>query len=367
MICKKFLISVYTLTLLLVASHSNAQQPNDIAVIAYYTGDEKEIGNYDIHKLTHIIFSFCHLKDGRLHVDNAGDTVTIKHLVELKREHPTLKVMLSLGGWGGCEPCSDAFSTSEGRQLFARSVKEVNDYFGTDGIDLDWEYPAIEGHPGHPYEPADRANFTALVKELRTVLGEKQELSFAAGGFQKFLDQSVEWNEVMPLVDRVNIMSYDLVNGYATVTGHHTPLYHTNPDEESTNRAVEYLLNLGIPAKKLVIGAAFYTRIWKNVASANNGRYQTGEHTRGYHFKRYETELVPENGWEYFYDEQAEAPYWYNQAANRYATGDDLRSVRAKTTYAIEKKLGGIMFWELTLDTYRKGMLDAIDEVKRSH
>src|SRR5690606_21876668 len=112
----------------------------------------------------------------------------------------------------------------------------------------------------------------------------------------------IEWEKVMPLVDRVNIMSYDLVNGYSTVTGHHTPIYGVHADEESTDRAVSYLLGKGVPAEKLVIGAAFYTRVWQNVAAADNGRYQTGEHTKGYNFKQYETELTPEKGWAYFYD-----------------------------------------------------------------
>lgn len=339
-----------------------AQQVPDFSVIAYYTGDDQKIDQYDVGKLTHIIFSFCHLKDGRLHVDDARDTITIRHLVSLKKKHPTLKVMLSLGGWGGCEHCSTAFSSSEGRALFAQSVKEVNDFFGTDGIDLDWEYPAIEGFPGHPYKPEDRENFTALVSELRNVLGDKHELSFAAGGFQHYLDHAVEWDEVMPMVDRVNIMSYDLVNGYSTVTGHHTPLYSTRPADESTNRAVKYLLGAGVPARKLVIGAAFYTRVWKNVAATDNGRYQAGEHTKGYPFRRYETELGSDKGWAYFYDEAAEAPYWYHATDRLYATGDDRRSVKAKTEYALNKKLGGIMFWELTLDKEREGMVDAINE-----
>jgi len=337
-----------------------AQQRQDFSVIAYYTGNDQVINRYPVDKLSHIIFSFGHLRDGRFHISNARDTATIKHLVGLKKEHPNLKIMLSLGGWGGCEPCSGVFSTPAGRARFAQSVKEINDYFGTDGIDLDWEYPAIEGFPEHPYKPEDRKNFTELVVELRTVLGNTNELSFAAGGFQKFLDHSIDWDKVMPLVDRVNIMSYDLVNGYATVTGHHTPIYGVRVGEESTDRAVSYLLDKGVPAEKLVIGAAFYTRVWQHVAPTDNGRYQTGEHTRGFDFKRYETELTAEKGWKYFYDEQAEAPYWYNAGTRQYATGDNIRSVKAKTRYALRKKLGGIMFWELTLDKEQGGMVDAI-------
>lgn len=339
---------------------------DDFSVIAYYVGDDQTIDRYEVDRLTHIIFSFSHLKDGLLHVRNQRDSTAIKHLVSLKEKHPHLKIMLSLGGWGGCEPCSEAFSTDEGRLRFAQSVKETNDYFGTDGIDLDWEYPAIPGHPGHPYMPEDRENFTELVVALRDVLGSNNELSFAAGGFQTFLDESIEWDKVMPLMDRVNIMSYDLVHGYSTVTGHHTPLYSVRPDEESADRAVQYLLDIGVPANKLVIGAAFYARVWQDVDSTKNGRYNPGEHTRGFNFKQHGEELTVEKGWQYYYDEDAQAPYWYNAKERKYATGDDARSVSAKAQYAIDHGLGGIMFWELTLDKEREGLLQAISEVVRA-
>lgn len=353
-----------SILLFLIVFSGWAQTKSKMDVIAYYTGDKEGISQYNVSQLSHIIFSFCHLKDGKLQVDNARDSITIKHLVNLKNQHPKLKIMLSLGGWGGCPDCSETFSTEKGRTLFAQSVKEVNAYFKTDGLDLDWEYPTIEGFPGHQFQEADKDNFTALVQVLRKALGKKNELSFAAGGFQTFLDQSVDWKKIMPLLDRVNVMSYDLVNGYSKVTGHHTPLYSTFKGEESTDHAVEYLLNIGIPSTKIVIGAAFYTRVWKEVKPINNGLYQSGIPTSGVNFKKYTTEFTPEKGWTYFWDAKAKAPYWYNATEGLFATGDNLVSVKAKTQYARDKKLGGIMFWELVLDEPQNGMLEAIHQAK---
>ena len=355
------------IALLLLCSFTTstfAQKNKKIDIIAYYTGDDKLINDYEVKKLDQIIFSFLHLKDGKLSVDSPKDSTTIKYLVSLKASNPQLKIILSLGGWGGCEPCSAAFSTAEGRLTFAKSVKEVSDYFKVDGLDLDWEYPAIEGLPGHLYQAADKPNFTELIKILRATLGKKYELSFAAGGFQKYLDESIDWKTVAPLVNRINIMSYDLVNGYSTVTGHHTPLYSTNPKEESTDRAVEFLLKQGIPAEKLVIGGAFYTRTWKNVANTNNGLYQAGEHIQGVPFKSFGDTFTEANGWKYFWDDKAKAAYWYNEKEKTFATGDNLTSIKAKAEYAKAKKLGGIMFWELPLDAPRNGMVNAIYEVK---
>lgn len=348
----------------LCISNTFAQKNREMNIIAYYTGDDKLIDQFEVNKLNQIIFSFCHLKEGKLSVDSAKDSITIKKLISLKKTNPQLKIILSLGGWGGCEPCSSEFSTAEGRLKFAKSVKEVSDYFKVDGLDLDWEYPAIEGVPGHLFQPADKPNFTELIKVLRSTLGKKYELSFAAGGFQKFLDESIEWKIVMPLVNRVNIMSYDLVNGYSKVTGHHTPLYSTHKNEESVDKAVTYLLKLGIPSHKLVIGAAYYTRTWKNVPNTNNGLYQDGEHTEGISFKNFASTYTEANGWKYFWDEKAKAPYWYNENTKTFATGDDISSIKAKTEYVKAKKLGGIMFWELTLDYPKMGLTNAIYETK---
>src|SRR5258705_9392270 len=153
--------------------------------------------------------------------------------------------------------------------------KQINDY------EFEKLTHIIEGFPGHLYQLADRKNFTELIKVLRTTLGNSNELSFAAGGFQKYLDESVEWKLVMPLVDRVNIMTYDLVNGYSKVTGHHTPLYSSDQQPESTDFAVQYLIKKGVPKNKLVIGAAFYARVWEDVPPANHGLYQSGNFKMG--------------------------------------------------------------------------------------
>src|SRR5687767_9087764 len=181
------------LIVLLFAMKTFAQPP---AIIAYYAGPAQRVDSFEVEKLTHIIFSFCHLKGNRLNVDRAGDTLTIQKMVALKKRNPKLKVLLSLGGWGGCRMCSEVFSTGQGRDEFSASVKELTDYFKTDGIDLDWEYPAIAGYPGHRFVPEDKPNFTALVASLRKALGKKHEISFAAGGFTTFLQDAIEWHKV---------------------------------------------------------------------------------------------------------------------------------------------------------------------------
>ena len=361
---------VSTTLAILVASFLSgcAKTPNessakpDFAVIAYYLGDAQEVDKYPVEKLTHIIFSFLHLQGNRLTVDNPKDDATIKHLVALKEKHPSLKIMLSLGGWGGCETCSQVFATQQGRSEFSQSVKELLVKYRADGLDLDWEYPAIEGYPGHAYVPEDRQNFTLLVQELRNAFGGQYELSFAAGGYRDYLENSVEWEKVMPLVDRVNLMTYDLVNGYSKITGHHTPLGPSQYQKESTRTAVQFLDSLRIPMNKIVIGAAFYARVWENVETENNGLYQPGTFKESVNYKDFETYFGEGDEFAEHYDPETEAYYRYSPARKLFATFDNPESARAKTKYAQANDLGGIMFWQLTGDKHANGLLDAIHE-----
>jgi chitinase len=287
-------------------------------------------------------------------------------MVSFKKRNPGLKVILSLGGWGGCETCSDVFSNKQGRKEFASSVKELFEYFGSDGIDLDWEYPTIAGYPGHKYQLSDKENFTALVKQLRQTLGPKYEISFAAGGFSEYINKSVEWKKVMKKVNYVNMMTYDLVSGFATTTGHHTALYSTGQQVESTDNAVQKLFSLKVPKSKIVIGAAFYGRVFETSADTNSGLYQPAKFLKGVSFKNFSTQLSADSGFVSYWDDHAMAPYMFNPSQHLFVTYDDKRSIQLKTQYAMDKKLGGIMFWQLRDDAFTEGLLDAIDEARRS-
>jgi chitinase len=359
---KKVLFSLFAANILFISAFS--QPRTDIAVIGYFAGPSTALDSFPIQKLTHLIFSFCHLKAGKLSVDSKADSACIQKMVSFKQIYPSIKIILSLGGWGGCKDCSATFATRKGRNRFARSVKEINQYFQTDGIDLDWEYPAIPGYPGHPYSRADKKNFTALVKALRRQLGTKHELSFAAGGFDLFIDSSVEWKKVMKRVDKVNIMSYDLVHGASKVSGHHTPLYSTPQQKESGDNAVRRLVQLGVPAHKIILGAAFYARMFEVSDTNSQGLYRPAHFYRGISYRRLYDTVSATNGFVQYWDPVANAPYAFNAQRKMQVTYDDSLSIARKTEYVIKKGLGGIMFWQLMDDKGSGGLLDVIDRTK---
>ncbi|RXK58082.1 glycoside hydrolase family 18 protein [Lacibacter luteus] len=361
---KKQVFSILLFVLTVSICSAQKQTAKSMEVIAYYAGGSEAIDKFKAEQLTQIIFSFGHLKGNRLHIGSARDTATIHKLVALKKRNAKLKVLLSLGGWSGCAPCSDVFSTAAGRKEFAASVKELLQFFKADGIDLDWEYPAIEGYPGHTYRKEDKDNFTSLVQLLRTTLGKEKIISFAAGGFDEFLQESIDWKKVMPVIDFVNMMTYDFVGGYSKVTGHHTSLYSTGTQKRSADNVIRYFESINAPLQKIIIGAAFYARTWQGVNNSNNGLYQAGTFKDFVSFSQFKKHLNSDSGFVYYRDPVAQAPYAYNNRTKIFATFDDEVSVAAKVNYVQQKKLGGIMFWELSLDKPANGLLQVITDAK---
>lgn len=345
-----------------------AQSPGSkqLAVIAYYSGNGSDITQYAINQLTHIIYSFAHVKGNRLYVSAPAGAI-LRKLVSLKKTYPALKVLLAFGGWGGCATCSPLFANSDNRKAFARSVQEILDQYQLDGIDIDWEYPAIQGPVGHPFAPSDKQNFTALIQELRLAVGHKKEVSVATGAFTEYLQSSLEWNKVAAQVNRLHLMTFDLVNRLSVNTGHHTALYTTHIQKESAANALRYLDSLKIPRNKIVIGAACYARIYEQTDSINNGLYRPCRFKGFAVYKTYEQVFSAKNGYTCYQDEEAKAPFCYNAGKKQFATFDDIGSVKRKTKFAIDNQLQGIMFWELRQDKTRNGLLNAIYEVKTSN
>src|SRR5205085_757913 len=111
-------------------------------------------------KLTHVNFAFAVIADGECVVkDKVGSADAFKRLVGLKKKHPTLQTLISVGGWGGSGEFSDAALTPESREKFAKSAAHFAHDNGFDGVDIDWEYPTGGGAEKGKGRPEDTKNF----------------------------------------------------------------------------------------------------------------------------------------------------------------------------------------------------------------
>lgn len=275
-------------------------------------------------------------------------------LASAKKENPKLSIVLSVGGWGA-GGFSEAAATAEGRQSFAVSAKALVEKYRLDGIDIDWEYPCIgigEIEASHH----DKENFTLLLKEIRKELDDIKErhcmLNIAVGGDSYYI-RCTNLKEAVAYLDYVHVMTYDLRGGFLVATGHHTNLYGNQADlmEVSTDHAVKCYIKAGVPREKLIIGSAYYSRMWTGVPDVNHGLMQMASSTGGYgpDFAELTSSYINKNGYTRFWDEEAKAPYLFN--GDTFISYDDEESIEHKAAYVKKQDLAGMMFWEYGLDT----------------
>jgi chitinase len=319
-------------------------------------------------KLTYINYAFVDIKNNRawLHGE-ATDTVNFRKLNLLKKENPSLKILISIGGWTWSGKFSDAVLSDTSRQGFAASAIAIIKKFDMDGIDIDWEYPGQPGYEGNIYRPEDKQDYTLMFKELRKQLddlhqqtGKKYLLTTAAGGFKDFLDDTGMGN-AQQYLDYVNLMTYDYSGG--RIASHHTNLYASKKYKSQNNadNAVTLFMAAGVPADKLVMGIAFYGRV-SNLADGAKGLGDSvATYARGKGYSTIKDSLVNQQGFKAYRDRHAKAPYLYNSTTRQFVTFDDEWSVKKKCKYVKRKKLGGVMFWEYDSDL--KGYL--LDEINR--
>ncbi|OAB43036.1 glycoside hydrolase family 18 protein [Paenibacillus glacialis] len=339
-----------------------------IYIVAGYVVDSKlpDLTQEDLMKLTHLNVAFGHIKDDVIITDH------MKHmdmLQKIKNEHPELNLILSVGGWsaGGF---SEAASSEAGRSAMANSAVRVLVEYPFDGIDLDWEYPCY-GEAGIQSSPDDKKNFTLLLKTMREALdhqgvkaGRHYLLTIAAGADQYYVD-GTEMDQVQQYLDFVQLMTYDMRGGFQVLTGHHTNL-HTSPGDLfriSTESSINMFIRAGVPREKIVIGVAFYSRVWQQVLDINHGLHQMAGSTGGYgpDFTDLSANYININGYTRYWDKDAKAPFLFNGSS--FISYDDEESLEYKCEYVKNHKLAGVMFWEYgcdethrLLDTMHKGL-----------
>jgi chitinase len=341
------------------------------AVIGYLFPQDALIDPAQIaaDKLTHINYAFANLRDGQVVEGFVRDAENFKVLAAVRRSHPHLKLLVSVGGWTWSKGFSDAVLTGERRQRFVASAVDFVRRHDLDGFDVDWEYPGLPGDD-NPHRPEDKANFTAVMADLRAALdkdaasrGRTALLTFAAGAFPDFIDHT-EMARVQASVDFVNLMTYDFrVASVDRVAGHHANLYdHPSDDKQrSADRAVREFLAAGVPSAKLVMGVPFYGRGWRDVNPAANGLYQPGSAVERMNltYGRLAAEVVGRDGFTRRWDATAQAPFLWNADRRIFISYDDPESMRLKAEYVRAKGLGGVMFWQYGEDP-SGALLDAL-------
>ena len=244
----KTFLSLAIALMMVVTAYAKQGKADNMVVVAYVTSWTNEVPDPTV--MTHINYAFGHVSDSfdAVRIDNPD---RLRMIVGLKQQKPSLKVMLSVGGWGSGR-FSEMASSEQNRKAFAKDCRRKVDEFGLDGIDIDWEYPT-QSSAGISASPNDTQNFTLLMRDLRRELGKKKLLTAATVCDAKYID----FQSCIQYMDFVNVMAYDMGNP----PHHHAALYPSAISSHITSsQAVEEHLKAGVPASKLVMGMPFYGR-----------------------------------------------------------------------------------------------------------
>ncbi|KAI9334557.1 glycoside hydrolase superfamily [Obelidium mucronatum] len=350
-----------------------------------------------------------------LHVTKLNGVVRIKY--------PKLRTLISIGGWSGSSPFSTIASSAGTINTFVKSVAHYLDQNGFDGVDLDWEYPAGGGLACNVVSPNDAINFVTLLQALRTELGPTRIISIAmSANTDRYQVNGTNYiPQYAKQISYFQIMTYDFYGSWSPYSDFNSPLNSpskTDPKQPSTN-GVQYSISgginaytkLGVSKNKLVAGLAFYGRSWQVQPNPpQNGLYQKCQGTVSgdacvpivgdvldvstypdacgdqYHSTvwmymnlrgdsrsgnaAYTQPNAPlangpttaSNGWTRKYFKFAESPTLYHpnyRGAPTFISYDDPTSIKAKSTWAKKKGLGGVMVWEIDQD-YRGEMIRAL-------
>lgn len=291
-------------------------------VVAYVTSWSEVMP--DLQYMTHINYAFGHVNESfnGVKIDNEE---RLRQIVDLRKQKPELKVLLSIGGWGSGR-FSEMAANDEYRRAFAADCDRVVKEFALDGIDIDWEYPT-SSMANISSSPDDTENFTLLMQDIRAAIGNEKELTLATVASARYID----FKAILPSVDFVNIMAYDM----ASAPKHHSALYPSGHSGDITSDgAVTAHLKAGVPPSKLVMGMPFYGRGGDGYPS----------------FQDYNKVGNTDTQYTEKWDEVAQVPYLADKNDTLVFGFENPRSLAIKCQYILDKDLLGGMYWDYSGD-----------------
>ncbi|KAL1918975.1 uncharacterized protein VTP21DRAFT_2356 [Calcarisporiella thermophila] len=361
-------------------------------------------------KYTHINYAFAVLNKDDYTPYFTDDWAVESKLPSIvqKAHAANTKVYLSIGGWTGCIKFSPMVKSAQSRKKFIDWNINFIKKYGTDGVDIDWEYPGREGAACNEVDKEnDSKNFLVLLQELRKALDtefpDKRKDITMAVRVQPFDGPNGPMKDVSQyakVVDMFNIMAYDINGAWAPITGHHAP-FDFEPGKAapfSYTQGIHDWTAAGVPPAKINAGLPFYGRSIQALQDMtcdnqyvpaktgapkgdNEDAYwqdpfcgkEPGGVSGIWKWKNLRSQGVlatPTTAGDANYircfDQKTKTPWLFNKQTKVYISYDDPVSLQNKVNYALCKGLGGVMVWDISNDYYN-GKFELLDSIQGIH
>jgi GH18 family chitinase len=267
--------------------------PPGPVVIGYFPSWAADLGAVQYENLSHVNYAFV--------LPTAGGGLTaveqpqrLTSLVTMAHARG-VKVSIAIGGWndGNDSAFEQMAASPTATAAFVEAVAGLISTYSLDGVDIDWEYPDVG---------TSATNYAGLIRALSARLRPMGKLLSAAVIGRGQEGQGVP-TETFELFDFVNIMAYD------EDPGPHSPY-------ALAESCLTYWLGRGLPAKKAILGLPFYGR-------------------------------EPYTAYKELVRADPTAPT-KDSVGTVFYNGID--TIKSKTTLA-KTRGGGVMIWELSMDT----------------
>jgi len=225
----------------------------------YYVGYERSLypeTSVDFSVLTHVILGAAQpTVTGGVTTDfylgTAGPTMARN--LSARAHQFGRKAILMVGGAGAHDALASAASNAY-RPTFVANLLRAADSLGYDGLDVDWE----------PMYAADQPMALQLLRDLRAAR-PRMLLTFPIGWVSANGAADPWVAQVAPLVDQLNVMSYDMADNWGGwVSWHTSALSGAGADHPSSIAStVAAYRAVGVPAAKLGVGVPTYGACWR--------------------------------------------------------------------------------------------------------
>lgn len=321
----------------------------------------------------------------------------------MKKQHPDVKLLVSIGGWAGSRGFYSMVSTESGRETFANSCVDFIRKYGFDGVDIDFEYPTSlvdAGNPddfatASPYRATVNANYNKMMRTLRqkldaaSIADGKYYMQTAAVPASAWVLGGMPDQSFAKYLDFLSVMSYDFHGSWNGYVENLANIYSDPNDTEVKGQARSYLsmewaynyYRGVLPSEKILMGIPYYTRGWEKVNKNGN---PTGLHGTSIKTKITETGwgasgdcniwgddddhdgIVDPSGsnplwhvlnlmdrdsnYQLHWDNAGKVPYIWNEQRATFLSFENEQSIDERVKFVDNKNLGGVLIWVMNGD-----------------